>query len=124
MEDEYGPDQVTPAFQPWLEFEVCDFATFGEMLLSGLNEVNKRLEEMQSEVRFIENVDLGEEVYDVYMAKKKNGNPKDGEPNWELNQKVKEAGVSDNLFTVVYTTQAIQSLASEKQNERGQSYHA
>lgn len=60
---------------------MCDFATFGEMLLSGLNEVNKRLEEMQSEVRFIENVDLGEEVYDVYMAKKKNGNPKDGEPS-------------------------------------------
>ena len=61
-----------------------DFATFGEMLLIGLSEANRRFEEMQSDVRFIENVKLGEEVYDVYMAKKKSGKPKDGEPNWEL----------------------------------------
>ena len=58
-----------------------DFATFGEMLLTGLSEANKRFEEMESEVRFIENVELGEEVYDVYMAKKKSGKPKDGEPS-------------------------------------------
>ena len=58
-----------------------DFATFGEMLLTGLIEANKRFEEMESEVRFIENVELGEEVYDVYMAKKKSGKPKDGEPS-------------------------------------------
>ena len=58
-----------------------DFATFGEMLLTGLMEANKRFEEMESEFRFIENVELGEEVYDVYMAKKKSGKPKDGEPS-------------------------------------------
>lgn len=51
------------------------------MLLTGLAEVNKRLEEMQSEWRFIENVDLGEEVYDVYQAKKKSGKPKDDQPS-------------------------------------------
>lgn len=60
---------------------MSDFATFGEMLLTGLNEVNQRLEEMQSEYRFIRNIELGEEVYDVYMAKKKSGKPKDGEPS-------------------------------------------
>jgi len=51
------------------------------MLLTGLMEANKRFEEMESEFRFIENVELGEEVYDVYMAKKKSGKPKDGEPS-------------------------------------------
>jgi hypothetical protein len=60
---------------------VRDFATFGEMLLMGLTEANLRLEEMQSDVRFTRNVELGEDVYDVYMAKKKSGKPKDGEPS-------------------------------------------
>ena len=58
-------------------------------------------------MRFTENIELGEEVYDVFMAKKKSGKPKDEEPNWELTQKVKEAGVADNLFTVYYTPKAI-----------------
>ena len=47
----------------------------------GLTEANLRLEEMQSDVRFTRNVELGEDVYDVYMAKKKSGKPKDGEPS-------------------------------------------
>ena len=93
-----------------------DFATFGEMLLTGITEVNARLEEMQSEVRFTENVELGEEVYDVFMAKKKSGKPKDEEPNWELTQKVKEAGVADNLFTVYYTSKAIVSATEATQS--------
>lgn len=58
-----------------------DFATFGEMLLTGLQEANHHFEEMQSPWRFVENIELGEEVYDVYMAKKKSGKPKDGEPS-------------------------------------------
>lgn len=61
-----------------------DFATFGEMLLMGLTEANQRFEMMQSETRFIPNVNLGEDVYDVYMAKKKTGKPKDGEPSKSL----------------------------------------
>jgi len=64
---------------------VQDYYTFGELLLTGLNEANKLFEEMQSETRFVESIEGGEEVYDVYMAKKKTGKPKDGEPNWELN---------------------------------------
>ena len=51
------------------------------MLLMGLTEANQRFEEMQSQVRFIRDVSLGEEVYDVYQAKKKSGKPKDEEPS-------------------------------------------
>ena len=51
------------------------------MLLMGLTEANQRFEEMQSEVRFVRDVSLGEEVYDVYQAKKKSGKPKDEEPS-------------------------------------------
>ena len=47
----------------------------------GLTEANQRFDEMQSEVRFIRDVSLGEEVYDVYQAKKKSGKPKDEEPS-------------------------------------------
>ena len=61
-----------------------DYYTFGELLLTGLNEANKFFEDIQSDLRFLENVDLGEEVYDVYMAKKKTGKPKDGEPSKSL----------------------------------------
>ena len=52
--------------------------------MTGLNEANKLFEDIQSDLRFLENVDLGEEVYDVYMAKKKTGKPKDGEPSKSL----------------------------------------
>ena len=34
--------------------------------------------------------------------------------DWELNGKVKEAGVTDNLFTVVYTNLAIEKLGEAK----------
>ncbi len=51
------------------------------MLLTGLAEANNRFEEMQSEIRFVENIAGGEDVYDVYLAKKKSGKPKDGEPS-------------------------------------------
>ena len=50
-------------------------------MLMGLTEANQRFEEMQSEVRFVRDVSLGEEVYDVYQAKKKSGKPKDEEPS-------------------------------------------
>jgi len=61
MADEYGEDYVSKEFQPWLEvsllrgaltlsfslqFHVHDFATFEEMLMTGLAETNKRFEIM------------------------------------------------------------------------------
>lgn len=64
-----------------VQFHVNDWATFGEMLLTGLNEANKRFEDMQSDFRFIENIELGEEVYEIMMAKKKTGKPKDDYPS-------------------------------------------
>ena len=51
------------------------------MLLIGLSEVNKRLEEMQSDIRFIEAVDNCDGIYDIFTAKKKSGKPKDEEPS-------------------------------------------
>lgn len=69
----------------------------------GLAEANRFLEDMQSEFRFKESIDLGEEVYDIYSAKKKNGKPKDGDPNWDMGQKINAADISSNLFTVVFS---------------------
>ena len=57
-----------------------DFATFGEMLLIGLSEANKFLEETPSPMRFKESIELGDEVYCIFSARKKNGKPKEGEP--------------------------------------------
>lgn len=57
-----------------------DYATFGEMLLIGLSEANKFLEETHSEMRFKESTELGEDVYCIFSARKKNGKPKEGEP--------------------------------------------
>ena len=51
------------------------------MLLIGLSEVNKRLEEIQSDIRFIETVDNCDGIYDIFTAKKKSGKPKDEEPS-------------------------------------------
>ena len=51
------------------------------MLLIGLSEVNKRLEEMQSDIRFIEAVDNCDGIYDIFTAKIKSGKPKDEEPS-------------------------------------------
>ena len=64
-----------------LQFHVHDFATFGETLLLGIQEVNKYFAEIESDQRLIQNIDLGEEVYDIYMAKKKSGKPKDEDPS-------------------------------------------
>ena len=60
--------------------------TFGEMLLTGISEANKRFEEMQSELRFTEREDLLDVVerdvlFEIFQAKKKNGNPKEEEPS-------------------------------------------
>ena len=56
------------------------------MLLTGISEANKRFEEMQSELRFTEREDLLEVVerdllFEIFQAKKKNGNPKEEEPS-------------------------------------------
>lgn len=58
---------------------------------------------MQIADRLDEDTSGGDELYEIYMAKKKTGKPKDDYPNQELAQRVKDFNISDCLFTVVYT---------------------
>ena len=53
--------------------------------------------------------DLRDDVYDVYMAKKTNGKPKDDLPPFELKMSVKQAKVKQNRFSVVFSEDAITS---------------
>ena len=74
---------------------MCDFVTFGEMLLTGLSEANKRFEEMQSELRFTEREDLIEVaerdmLFEMFSTKKKTGKPKDEEPSKWLTNTLKD----------------------------------
>ena len=69
--------------------------TFGEMLLTGLSEANKRFEEMQSELRFTEREDLIEVaerdmLFEMFSTKKKTGKPKDEEPSKWLTNTLKD----------------------------------
>jgi len=50
------------------------------MLLIGLGEANKILEDTPTDLRFKESIELGEDVYAIFSARKKNGKPKEGEP--------------------------------------------
>ena len=63
---EYGEDEVSRDFQPWVEIHIEDYVTFGEMLKTGLSEANKFLKEAQNSVQFRVRDDLGEEVYSIY----------------------------------------------------------
>jgi hypothetical protein len=47
-----------------------------------------------------------DDVYDVYMANKA-GKPKDDYPNFEMKMQVKQAGVKQNRFTVIFSEQAV-----------------
>lgn len=38
--------------------------------------------------------------------------------DWELNQKVNSAGVIDNLFTVVYTSLAVEKLGDDQDHNK------
>lgn len=86
-----------------------DYATFGEMLLIGLSEANKFLEETHSEMRFKESTELGEDVYCIFSARKKNGKPKEGEPDWHVSQKINAVNASNNLYSVEFSDEAVYS---------------
>lgn len=53
--------------------------------------------------------DLTDDKFDVYMAKKNNGKPKDDYPNFEVKMTVKEAKVKQNRFSVVFSENALES---------------
>ena len=58
--------------------------------------------------------DLTDDKYDVYMAKKNNGKPKDDYPNFEVKMTVKEANVKENRFSVIFSTDAIEAPPLER----------
>lgn len=58
--------------------------------------------------------DLTDDKYDVYMAKKNNGKPKDDYPNFEVKMTVKEANVKENRFSVIFSTEAIEAPQLER----------
>jgi hypothetical protein len=58
--------------------------------------------------------DLTDDKYDVYMAKKNNGKPKDDYPNFEVKMTVKEANVKENRFSVIFSTDAIEAPQLER----------
>ena len=80
---------------------MADFATFGEMLLAGLQEINKLFEDMETEHRFVENVDLGEEAYEVMSAKKKSGKPKDDQPSKSKLSELSKQAFQDCLTPIL-----------------------
>lgn len=63
------------------------------MLEQAISEVNQILNETDSKFKFTCDTTLGEEVYDVYMAKKRNGKPKQDYPNFEPQMLVQNANV-------------------------------
>ena len=55
--------------------------TLEKMLSIAITEINDILEEINSNFRFTTDMSQGEEVYDIYMAKKRNGKPKEDYPS-------------------------------------------
>jgi hypothetical protein len=53
---------------------------------------------------------LPEGAYDVYMAKKDSGKPKDDYSAFDLPSKVKDANVKQNRFSVSFTSEAIEDI--------------
>jgi hypothetical protein len=51
--------------------------------------------------------DLTDDKFDVYMAKKNNGKPKDDYPTFEVKMTVKDAKVKQNRFSVVYSEDSL-----------------
>ena len=46
-------------------------------------------------------------MFDIYMAKKNNGKPKDDYPPFEMRMTVKEAKVKENRFSVTFSEEAL-----------------
>lgn len=63
-----------------------DLNNVGEMLSKAIVECNESLEAAELTHRFTTDISQGDEIYDVYMAKKKNGKPKSDYPSKCLTQ--------------------------------------
>ena len=97
-----------------LQIEVVDYSKIGEILIRAINEANQFFDAMKLQHQFKSNIsDLPESTYDVYMAKKDNGKPKDDYPTFDYKMSVKSAKVKKNRFSVAYNEDAL-SIISKK----------
>ena len=93
------------------------------MLSKAILDCNESFEVLNLPHRLVEDVTRGDDVYDVFMAKKKNGKPKDDYPSkfwlfkvcldFEMATMVKTADVKKNRFSVIYTSKALISKPAE-----------
>lgn len=66
---------------PYFEIEVVDYSTIGEMLLKTIEAANNFFQEFDLPHRFISSLEnIKDDMFDIYLAKKNNGKPKDDYP--------------------------------------------
>ena len=76
--------------------------------MKAVNEANDFFINSQLPHRFHTDEDkFTDEILDVFMAKKKNGKPKEDYPPFEMTMTVKKAKVKLNRFCVLYSDLAI-----------------
>ena len=63
------------------EIEVPENCRLSEMLSKAIEDANRVFRAMAVPFRFTEEITWGDDVYDVYMSKKKHGRPKTGYPS-------------------------------------------
>ena len=56
---------------------------------------------------------MPESTYDVYMAKKDNGKPKDDYPTFDYKMSVKSAKVKKNRFSVAYNEDSLSKISKK-----------
>jgi hypothetical protein len=67
-----------------MQFEVVDYSTIGECLSKAIIEANHFFEASELRFRFNDVEIHSDEAFDIYMAKKDNGKPKDDYPSKEV----------------------------------------
>ncbi len=92
-----------------MQLETVDYSTIGEILLKGISEANQFFKLLKLPHSFKTNIsELPEGAYEVYMAKKDSGKPKDDYSAFDLPSKVKDANVKQNRFSVTFNKDAIE----------------
>ena len=96
-----------------------DFSTIGEVLLKAVNEANLFFKTAELKHRFNNDPKaFVEDVFDMMIAKKKNGKPKDDYPPFEMTQTIKEANVKNNRFSVLFSEKALIEAGQEQVLEK------
>ena len=93
------------------------------MLIKAIEQTNSIFEDTMCNLKLKEDLSGGEQDYEMYSARK-NGHPRDDYPSkqskyllnlidFDLSVQVKNAGVKNNLFCVLFTESAV--VSSRKQ---------